>query len=67
MHSTDAHCFSCGYDTDLMIGSLMSNHQAYSAGAAQASSASLGARTATLAEMGITFHHNGKTGWGAGG
>lgn len=32
MHSTDAHCFSCGYDTALMVGSLMSSHQVYSAG-----------------------------------
>lgn len=32
MHSTDAHCFSCGYDTDLMISSLMSNHEVYSTG-----------------------------------
>lgn len=32
MYSTDAHCFSCGYDTLLMVGSLMSNHQEYSAG-----------------------------------
>lgn len=29
MHSTDAHCFSCGYDTFLMVGSLMSNCQVY--------------------------------------
>lgn len=31
MHSTDAHCFSCGYDRPLMVGSLMSNFDEYSA------------------------------------
>lgn len=32
MHSVDAHCFSCGYDTLLMIGSLLSSHDVYLAG-----------------------------------
>src|SRR6218665_1955632 len=32
MNSMDAHCFSCGYDTLLMVGGLMSNHQVYSPG-----------------------------------
>jgi len=32
MNSIDAHCFSCGYDTLLMIGGLMSNHHVYSSG-----------------------------------
>lgn len=25
MHSTDAHCYSCGYDEPLLIGGLMSD------------------------------------------
>lgn len=32
MNSVDAHCFSCGYDQLLMIGSLMSNYEVYAAG-----------------------------------
>lgn len=32
MHSLDAHCFACGYDTLLMVGGLMSNHHEYSLG-----------------------------------
>lgn len=32
MHSVDAHCYNCGYDKLLMIGSLMSNHEVYAAG-----------------------------------
>lgn len=29
--STDAHCFSCGYDVFLMLGGGMANHETYAA------------------------------------
>lgn len=29
--STDAHCFACGYDTFLILGSGMANHTTYAA------------------------------------